>query len=101
MMNNLIPTIRTLLSSHQVTLRDTFRVSRLAVFGSVARGEQQSDSDIDVLVEFSCAVGWEFFDLSDYLEHLLRRPIDMTTLPALRPEMREQILRETIDLYNA
>jgi uncharacterized protein len=101
MRENFLPLIRTRLSSHYGELRDVFHVSRLAVFGSVARGEDRENSDIDVLVEFSRAVGWEIFDLNDYLEQLLQRKVDIATLAALKPELREQILSEKIELYSS
>lgn len=60
-------------------LRKKFSVKRVAVFGSFARGEEKRDSDVDLLVEFSKPVGFEFFELGDYLEGLLGRDVDILT----------------------
>jgi len=74
-----------------VELRD------LAVFGSVARGEQGPDSDIDVMVSFiGPATLRGFFELQHRLELFLGRRIDLVTSNALRSEMRPAIEREAL-----
>lgn len=76
---------------------ETYGVSSLAVFGSVARGEERPNSDVDLLVEFSQTNGiFEFIRLKTYLEELLGRPVDLVTPDALKPQLRERILRESI-----
>lgn len=45
-----------------------FHVSQLGYFGSYATGEQTENSDIDILVEFSQPIGWNFFTLEKFLE---------------------------------
>jgi len=82
------------LHEHMPEIR-RFGVSRLAVFGSLARGEERPDSDVDVLVEFSVPVGlFEFVRVQRYLARLLGRTVDLATPDALRKEMRETILQE-------
>ncbi|MFC1714726.1 nucleotidyltransferase family protein [Candidatus Poribacteria bacterium] len=76
---------------------ERFKVKSLALFGSVARNEARSDSDVDVLVEFAVPVGlFQFVRLKGYLEELLGAPVDLVTPDAIRDGMREQILKETI-----
>jgi predicted nucleotidyltransferase len=78
-------------------IRQRFGVRQLAVFGSVARGEDRSDSDVDVLVCFNGPASFDrFMDLKFYLEDLLGRPVDLVTHPALRPELRDHIEREAV-----
>ena len=48
-----------------------FGVTRLAVFGSYARGEQHDGSDVDILVEVAPSLGLRFVDLADRIEALL------------------------------
>lgn len=85
-----------ILSSHRDELV-RFKVKSLAIFGSVARDEARADSDIDVLVEFSEAVGiFEFLDLKEYLEGILKGKIDLATEQALKKQLRDQILKEAI-----
>ncbi|MFH1855097.1 MAG: nucleotidyltransferase family protein [bacterium] len=78
-------------------------VSRLAVFGSVARGEARPDSDIDILVQFS--PGSKTFDrflaLSELLEANLGRRIELITTEALSPFIGSHILAEAQDVIRA
>lgn len=60
-------------------LRKKFGVKRVAVFGSFARGKAKRGSDVDLLVEFTRPIGFEFFELGDYLKRLLGRNVDILT----------------------
>jgi len=73
-----------------------FHVRNIGLFGSYVRGEQNETSDVDVLVEFSAPIGWEVVDVKDYLEHLLGLKVDLVTVPALKPQYRDQVLREVV-----
>ena len=53
-------------------------------------------SDIDILVEFSEPVGWEFIDLKDFLEMILEIKVDLVTKNALKPQIRDRILNEVV-----
>lgn len=80
-------------------IRRLFRVKRLSVFGSVARGEAGDDSDIDVLVAFEQRATFDLFmELKFYLEELLGTGVDLVTEKALRPEIRQAIEKEKIDV---
>jgi len=82
------------LQTHQNDLVQ-FGVKSIAVFGSVARDEAKEFSDIDLLVEFNRPIGlFEFVRLKYYLESLTKSQVDLVTPDALRPELRESILRE-------
>ncbi|MFA7071495.1 MAG: nucleotidyltransferase family protein [Methanoculleus sp.] len=72
-----------------------FSVSRIGIFGSVARGEQTEASDIDILVEFSRPVGFfAFLELEEYLSLHLGAPVDLVTPDALKPAIRERVAAE-------
>ncbi|MDP1985087.1 MAG: nucleotidyltransferase family protein [Sulfuritalea sp.] len=72
-------------------------VADLAVFGSVARGEQGAGSDIDVMVRFDRPATLRgYFKLQTLLEGLLGRQIDLVTAKALRPEMRSSVERDAV-----
>lgn len=75
-------------------LLEKFHVSRIGVFGSYSRNEHTDESDIDILVEFSRPVGFEFLDLKEYLETLFNKPVDLVTINALKPIMKDEILNE-------
>ena len=74
-------------------------VVRASVFGSVVRGEDTADSDVDFLVEFE--KGRTLLDLSglrlDLIE-LLGRNVDVVTPQALHPQLRDQILAEEVQI---
>ena len=81
----------------QRALLDRFGVSAVSLFGSVARGESTEESDIDLLVEFSQPIGLlQFVELKRLLEDLLGRPVDLVTPKALKPQLRDRILKEAI-----
>ncbi len=78
-------------------LANEFGVRSLALFGSFARQTTNRKSDVDMLVEFNRPVGlFEFARLKIYLEKKLGREVDLVTREALRPEMRDAILREAL-----
>ena|SRR4028119_1169943 len=67
------------------------------VFGSVARGEADRESDIDFLVELEA--GRSLLDLGGLqvdLESLLGRRVDVVTARGLKARMRERVLREAV-----
>ncbi len=75
----------------------TLGVGSLALFGSAARDEASEESDLDVLVEFSQPVGlFRFLDVKAYLEGLLGCEVDLVTPDALKPQLRERIMREAV-----
>lgn len=80
-------------------IRQRFSVERLSVFGSVIRDEAQEDSDVDVLVVFEKKANFDIFmDLKFYLEELLGIGVDLVTEKALRPQVRQAIEQEMIDV---
>ncbi len=84
-----------LLKEHKPTLAQRFGVVELALFGSVARGEADSDSDVDILVRFDGpATSQRFFGVQFYVEDLLDRSVDLVTTKALRKELRPIVERE-------
>lgn len=78
-------------------------VQRLALFGSVLRGEARPESDVDILVEF--APGQKdidrFLALAELLEHLLDRRVELVTTEALSPFIGPHILAEAADVLRA
>jgi predicted nucleotidyltransferase len=86
-----------ILKQHGGRLRKDFGFVRLAVFGSVARGDAAPASDIDILVEFAGPADFRtFMGLRERLKELLGRPVDLVTTKALRPELRDQIEGEAL-----
>jgi len=78
-------------------LKEEFRVIRIGLFGSYANGEQEPDSDIDLLVELDPPVGFfKFIALQDYLTERLGAKVDLVTPDALKPIMRSDVLEGAV-----
>ena len=76
-----------------------YKMREIGVFGSYVRGEQTTDRDIDLLVEFEeDADLFDLVGLSLYLEDLLHCKVDIVPKRALRPELRESVLQEVKSL---
>ena len=88
--------IEEILRKHKLILKEKFKVKKIGVFGSYVQGEQSPASDIDLLVQFSEPVGWEFLDLKEFLESILSTTVDLVTVNALNPQIKERILDEVI-----
>ena len=86
-----------LLARSKQDLHERFGVTRLALFGSTARGEAGVDSDVDILVTFDGpATSARYFGALFYLEDLFQCPIDLVTDKALRPEFRPYVEQEMV-----
>ena len=88
--------IKETLKGFKPVLREKFKVKEIGLFGSYVRGEESAESDIDILVEFSEPIGWEFIDLVEFLEKILGRKVDLVTIGALKPQLKEKILKEVV-----
>ena len=79
-------------------LKKRFGVARIGFFGSVVRGEDRPDSDIDLLVEFAPgeATFRNFMELVYYLEDLFGRNIDLVTDQGLSKYIRQTVEKEVV-----
>ena len=87
------------LSNHKPELRQKFGVKSIAIFGSTARGEVTSQSDIDVLVEFDPVAApslLDFIHLKHFLSDELNGKVDLVEKNSLIPELRDAILAESV-----
>jgi predicted nucleotidyltransferase len=92
-------TVLQLLAQHRPVLAQRFGVTKLALFGSVARGCARPESDVDVLVDFAGpATPDAYFGVQFYLEDLLGRPVDLVTERALRPRFKPYVERDAIPI---
>ncbi len=80
-------------------LYDKYKIKELGIFGSYARGEEQLNSDIDILIDYTEAPDlFQMMELEDYLSGLIGIKVDVVTINGLRPRPKERILKETIFL---
>jgi predicted nucleotidyltransferase len=83
-----------------LALSNKYGARRIRVFGSVARGDDAADSDIDFLVDFPR--GYDLFlqriPLAEQLQGLLNRTVDLVPEHELTPYIRDRVLSEAIDL---
>lgn len=84
-------------------IADRYGIAELRIFGSRARGTARSDSDIDMLYTLQPGrrLGWEIEQLADELGELLGRHVDLVSMRALHPLLRESVLAEARQLYAA
>lgn len=82
---------------------DRYGVCELSVFGSVARGDAGSDSDIDLLFVLAPAarLGFALFDLEAELEELFGQPVDLLSKETIHHLVRDSVLAEAKVLYAA
>lgn len=82
------------------SLGAAYGAKRIRVFGSVARREEEPDSDVDFLVEFPR--GYDLFTqrlaLSEKLSELLLRKVDLVPEHELNRHIRDRVLQEAVDL---
>ncbi len=78
-------------------LKRKYKVSKIGLFGSVARDECKTDSDIDFLVEFD--KGGDLFDLAAlgiFLEEEFGSKVDIVSKRAVRDELKSRIFSEVV-----
>jgi len=87
-----------LLSAHRKELMDSFGITSLELFGSIVRGDNKSDSDVDLLVEFDRPVTlFHLFRAQHHLEEILNVPkVDLIMRDSVRPVFRERIFGEAV-----
>ena len=73
-----------------------YSIVRMGIFGSVARGEQTTKSDIDVLIEFGRPVGIEFIDLSILIEKALDRKVDIVSRKGIKEKYYQEIEKDIV-----
>jgi uncharacterized protein len=73
-----------------------FSVSRIGLFGSFARGEATSESDVDILVMLENKTFDNYMDLKFFLEDGLNRKVDLVMVSAIKPRLQPIIEEEVI-----
>lgn len=86
-----------ILRQHLPEIFEKYSVSYLGIFGSYVRGEQEPESDLDILVEFEEDPSFfEYIRLEDYLSEILGVKVDLVMKSALKPAIGKHILDEVV-----
>jgi predicted nucleotidyltransferase len=86
------------LRKHKGEILKQFPVKRLALFGSIVRGEQTARSDIDILVDVDPSIGLRFVNLAESLQEVLHCKVDLVSRRGIKPSLLKMIEAESIDV---
>jgi predicted nucleotidyltransferase len=91
--------IKAILIPYKPFLVEKFKIWELGIFGSYVRGEQNKDSDVDILVEFSqVPTLFDLVEIEYSISDKLGLPVDLVDKKSLKAALCEQILNETVYL---
>ena len=89
-------TVLKILTAHKKELAAQYGITRLGIFGSLARGQASPTSDIDVVVEMPPDL-FQMVHVKEYLEELLDAPVDLLRLhQQMNAFLRSRIEDETV-----
>lgn len=75
-------------------------VEYAGIFGSVARGEDRPDSDVDILVRLGRPTGLvSYIRLINNLEEVLKKKVDVVTENSLRKDMKSNVIKDLKPIY--
>jgi predicted nucleotidyltransferase len=101
MATNTLDTVRQQLAAEEPELRRC-GVRHLAVFGSIARGDDRPDSDIDLAVEIEVGRSFSLIRMEEtrlLLEDALRRRVDLGEVDSFRHQVRAAFERERVPIF--
>lgn len=91
--------IKQILQDHKEDLRERYGISRIGIFGSWVKNKQNSRSDLDILAQFEKPISLlTLVAIELQLKKLLKTKVDLVPESDLRPELKQDILEETIYL---
>ncbi|MBU0475312.1 MAG: nucleotidyltransferase family protein [Bacteroidetes bacterium] len=80
-------------------LKQKYQINSIEIFGSYVRNEQESSSDLDLLVSFSSVPSLlKFIELKNYLSDQLQINVDLVMKDALKHRLRHNIISEAIPI---
>jgi len=79
------------LAAHRDHLFSKYPLKSLAIFGSVSRGDNGPESDVDIMVEFTKPVGMAFIELALELEDLLGCKVDLVSRDGVKTKYMQHI----------
>lgn len=85
-----------ILRNHKHNLFLKYPIKEMSLFGSIVRGESHAGSDVDILVELSQPMGYDFIDLLEELENILNSKVDLVSKKGIKSKYFEFIKNELI-----
>jgi hypothetical protein len=89
-----LETIKVILSNQKERLFLKYPIKEMAIFGSVSRGDDTTESDVDILVELNQPIGIEFIDLADELQEILNKKVDLVSRKGIKNRYFKHIKNE-------
>lgn len=88
-----------ILSQNGPYIQKEYGVTELSLFGSVARGDNRSDSDVDIIVSMPPKILW-MSELKEYLEQILKSSVDLVRRHShVSPRFLKQISNDVITIF--
>lgn len=79
------------------SIKEQYNVKEIEVFGSYVRSEENSSSDLDILVTYSKTPSLlQFVNLKNYLSDSLGLEVDLIMRESVKPNLSEKIFKETL-----
>lgn len=76
-------------------LMKRYGVKRIGFFDSYIDLHHHHNCELNILVDLTHPLGWEFFSLKEYLERKLETRVDICTEKSLKPALKEEIIQST------
>ncbi len=87
--------IETTLKEQMPFLQEQFKVKKLGLFGSLARGERKEAGGVDILVQFSEPIGAiKYLNMESYLSNLLEVEVNIVLMMGLSCSIARKVLKE-------
>ncbi len=87
------------ISSEFIPVLKEFNITKASLFGSYARGEQNENSDVDLLIDTNGKLNlFDILRLENKLKETIARKVDIVEYNAIKSSIREQVLKEAIQI---
>ena len=84
-----------------VSLGERYGAKKVSLFGSYARGDATTTSDVDILLDKGEIRGMRVLDFQDELAEKLGKPVDVVTTAGVSARFMKQIAENLVVLYEA
>lgn len=85
------------LKTHREEFQTKYQISKIALFGSYARGENRSDSDVDIAIETNLSDYFALYDFKESLECAFHTKVDVVRLrEKMNPFLKKRILTDAV-----